>query len=48
MSNRLARPCLLGVERSLTGKRWEVRGQDERLALALSQRLGQPVWGMLG
>lgn len=42
MSDRRQRPCLLGVERSLTGKRWEARGQDERLALALSQRLGQP------
>lgn len=36
------RPCLLGVERSLGGKRWELRGGDERLGLALAQRLGLP------
>ena len=32
----------LGVERSLTGRRWLSREGDERLALALSQRLGLP------
>ncbi len=31
---------LLGVERSLSGKRWQARAGDERLALALSQRHG--------
>ena len=29
---------VLGVERSLTGKRWEASPADDRLALALSQR----------
>ncbi len=33
-------PALLGVERSLSGKRWQQRAVDERLALALSQRFG--------
>jgi single-stranded-DNA-specific exonuclease len=32
----------LGVERSLTGRRWQVAGGDARLALTLSQRLGVP------
>ena len=32
----------LGVERSLTGRRWLSRAGDERLALALSQRLALP------
>ncbi|OAB55780.1 single-stranded-DNA-specific exonuclease RecJ [Leptolyngbya valderiana BDU 20041] len=36
------RPGLLGVERSLTGKRWEQRGGDARLALAMAQRLDLP------
>ena len=36
------RPCFLGVERSLTGKRWEDRLDDPRQALALAQRLGVP------
>ena len=36
------RKGLLGVETSLRGRRWEMRGGDERLALALSQRLGLP------
>ncbi len=36
------RACLLGVERSLGGKRWELRAGDERLGLALAQRLGLP------
>ncbi len=34
------RSCFLGVERSLTGKRWEERLRDPRQALALAQRLG--------
>lgn len=32
----------LGVERSLTGRRWRPRPCDDRLALALAQRLGAP------
>lgn len=36
------RGCFLGVERSLTGKRWEERLADSRQALALSQQLGLP------
>ncbi|CAA7612921.1 single-stranded-DNA-specific exonuclease RecJ [Magnetospirillum sp. UT-4] len=32
----------LGVERSLTGRRWQAAAGDERLALTLSQRLGLP------
>ncbi len=35
-----SRSCFLGVERSLTGKRWEERLRDPRQALALAQRLG--------
>jgi single-stranded-DNA-specific exonuclease len=34
--------CFLGVEQSLTGKRWLSRAADERLSLALAQRLGVP------
>jgi single-stranded-DNA-specific exonuclease len=34
--------CVLGVERSLTGRRWVSRLADERVALALAQRLGVP------
>jgi len=30
--------CFLGVERSLTGRRWQARPLDQRLAMALSQR----------
>lgn len=37
-----SRPCFLGVERSLTGKRWEERLRDPRLALALAQSLSLP------
>ena len=37
-----ARGCFLGVERSLTGKRWEERLADSRQGLALSQQLGLP------
>lgn len=36
------RACLLGVERSLTGKRWEVRLDDGRAGLTLAQRLDLP------
>lgn len=36
------RPCLLGVESSLTGKRWESRLTDERAGLTLAQRLDLP------
>jgi single-stranded-DNA-specific exonuclease len=32
----------LGVERSLTGRRWRARLTDDRAALALAQRLGVP------
>jgi len=35
-------PAFLGVERSLTGRRWLSRAGDERLALTLSQRLALP------
>ncbi len=34
--------CFLGVEKSLTGKRWIGRQADGRQSLALSQRLGLP------
>lgn len=37
-----APPAFLGVERSLTGRRWLARGGDDRLAQALSQRLALP------
>ena len=37
-----AREVLLGVERSLLGRRWESRTDDLRLALALAQRHGLP------
>src|SRR3546814_18176447 len=36
------RGCFLGIERSLTGKRWEERLGDGRQALALAQQLGLP------
>jgi single-stranded-DNA-specific exonuclease len=36
------RQVFLGVERSVTGKRWEERLADARLAMAMSQRLGAP------
>src|SRR5277367_4625530 len=32
----------LGVERSLSGRRWVARAGDDRLGLALAQRLGLP------
>lgn len=34
--------AFLGVGRSITGRRWRSRGDDERLALALAQRLDVP------
>ena len=34
--------CFLGVEKSLTGKRWISREADERQSLALAQRLSVP------
>jgi single-stranded-DNA-specific exonuclease len=39
---RVARPAFLGVERSLTGRRWAARLSDERIALAIGQRHGLP------
>lgn len=36
------RAAFLGVERSLTGRRWAARLGDERLALAIAQRHGLP------
>ncbi len=41
-SFRNERAAFLGVERSLTGKRWATRLGDERLALAIAQRHGLP------
>jgi single-stranded-DNA-specific exonuclease len=35
-------PAFLGVERSLTGRRWQASAVDDRLALAIAQRLGVP------
>ena len=37
------RETLLGIERSLSGKRWEARLRDERAALTLSQRMDLPL-----
>lgn len=39
---RVARAAFLGVERSLTGRRWAERLADQRLALAMAQRHGLP------
>lgn len=39
---RQERSCVLSVERSLTGKRWEWRCRNEQRALGLAQRLGLP------
>ena len=36
------RDCVLGVERSLNGRRWEARLGDARLGLALAQSLDMP------
>ena len=41
-SSRIERPAFLGVEHSLTGKRWATRLGDERQALAIAQRHGLP------
>ena len=37
-----ARDCFLGIERSLTGKRWEERLGESRRGLALAQQLALP------
>ena len=37
-----AEQALLGIERSLSGKRWRRRGVDDRAGLAIAQRLGLP------
>ncbi len=39
---RAPRAAFLGVERSLTGRRWAERLADERMALAIAQRHGLP------
>jgi single-stranded-DNA-specific exonuclease len=39
---RAERAAFLGVERSLTGRRWAARLGDERAALAIAQRHGLP------
>src|SRR5436305_14867970 len=39
---RAERAAFLGIERSLTGRRWAARLGDERLALAMAQRHGLP------
>src|SRR5437879_646893 len=39
---RPKRAAFLGVERSLTGRRWAERLADERMALAIAQRHGLP------
>src|SRR5580704_2841469 len=39
---RAPRAAFLGIERSLTGRRWAERLGDERLALAMAQRHGLP------
>jgi single-stranded-DNA-specific exonuclease len=39
---RAVRAAFLGVERSLTGRRWAARLADERVALAMAQRHGLP------
>lgn len=38
----VAETAFLGVECSLTGRRWQARALDERLAMTLCQRLGLP------
>ena len=40
--SRAERAAFLGVERSLTGRRWAARLGDERAALAIAQRHGLP------
>lgn len=39
---RAERAAFLGIERSLTGRRWAARLSDERTALAMAQRHGLP------
>src|SRR5262245_38675473 len=39
---RVERAAFLGIERSLTGRRWAARLADERIALAMAQRHGLP------
>src|SRR6476661_2889114 len=39
---RAARAAFLGIEKSLTGRRWAARLADERTALAMAQRHGLP------
>ena len=39
---RFERAAFLGVERSLTGRRWASRLADDRLAMAIAQRHGLP------
>src|SRR5215510_815558 len=41
-SSRAERAAFLGIERSLTGRRWAARLADERAALAMAQRHGLP------
>jgi single-stranded-DNA-specific exonuclease len=41
-NSRVERAAFLGVERSLTGRRWAARLADERMALAIAQRHGLP------
>ena len=41
-SSTVPEPALLDVERSLSGRRWQLHAVDERLSLALSQRHGLP------
>ena len=42
LDGALGEAAFLGVEQSLTGRRWIARPYDERLALTLCQRLGIP------
>jgi single-stranded-DNA-specific exonuclease len=37
-----AEPCVLGVRNSLTGRAWRWRGAEDRLGLAMAQRLNVP------
>ena len=40
--SRVARAAFLGIESSLTGRRWAARLADERIAMAMAQRHGLP------
>jgi len=42
MSDGTVAPALLGVERSVTGKRWQARDADDRLVTSLCQKMGVP------